>query len=155
MKRNLLYLVSILGVTLVTVMVLGQGTSVSQQGAGSALSKVPESGSDPYKPSLERTFTESTLLLTVSELLESNRIQDAKALIGVHLNGNILEIDELLPLSDTNAARLGTNFLRRMAGFRKNHPTDYNSSLFTNSLSPNDIAIINAKVNSVLSKYDK
>lgn len=59
----------------------------------------------------------------IAQCLDDNRIEDAKHMLRLRLDGEILAIYQLLPDADARLGRSGTNLLRRIAAHRATVPS--------------------------------
>ena len=98
-------------------------------------------------PFIDRQIAEAAFLAAVMDYLDSNRIDDAKYLLILRQDGNLLAINESLPLADERSRKTAARLFAKIAKHRAGKAFSYKGDLPR----PGSNAV--AEVNSILEKY--
>ena len=97
-------------------------------------------------PTVDKHITETTMTFSMLRQLDSGEIDDAKHMLKLQLDGNILLIDGLMDYTDERTRETARKVFARIAEHRAAHPQSY-----TGELAHTD-AEVDAKIASILQR---
>ncbi len=95
---------------------------------------------------VDKHITETTKTFSMLRQLDSGEIEDAKHMLRLQLDGDILTVDWLMDYTDTRTREMARKIFSRIAEYRAKHPNGY-----TGILAHTD-AEVDAKIASILRK---
>src|SRR5262245_36677776 len=97
-------------------------------------------------PTVDRHITETTMTFSLLRQLDSGQIADAKHMLRLRLDGNILTVDGLMDYTDGRTRETARKIFETIAEYRAAHPYSY-----TGTLAQTDAAV-DARIASILQK---
>jgi len=97
-------------------------------------------------PTVDKHITETTMTFSLLRQLDSSQIEDAKHMLRLRLDGDILTVDGLMDYTDARTRETARKIFTTIAEYRAAHPHSY-----TGSLAQTD-AEVDAKIASILQK---
>ena len=97
-------------------------------------------------PMVDKQITETTMTFSLLRQLDSGEIDDAKHMLRLRLDGNILTVDGLMDYTDARTRETARKIFSHIAEYRAAHPYSY-----TGSLAQTD-AEVDAKIASIIQK---
>jgi hypothetical protein len=97
-------------------------------------------------PMVDKQITETTMTFSMLRQLDSGEIADARHMLRLRLDGNILTVDGLMDYTDARTRETARKIFAHIAEYRAQHPYSY-----TGSLAQTD-AQVDAKIASILQK---
>src|SRR5688572_16456682 len=80
-------------------------------------------------PVVDKHLTEAAVTALVIHHLDSARTDDARHMLRLQLDGQIVAIDALLDTSDARSRDLASKVFARIAHYRSEHPSSYTGQL--------------------------
>ncbi len=97
-------------------------------------------------PTVDKHITEATMTFSMLRQLDSGEIEDAKHMLRLRLDGDILTIDGLMDYTDARTRETARKVFARIAEYRAEH-----TNIYTGSLAQTD-AEVDTKIASILRK---
>jgi hypothetical protein len=97
-------------------------------------------------PTADKHITDTTMTFSMLRQLDSGLIEDAKHMLRLRLDGDILTVDGLMDYTDTRTRETARKIFSHIVEYRAQHPNSY-----TGSLAHTD-AEVDAKIASILQK---
>jgi len=97
-------------------------------------------------PTVDKQITETAMTFSMLRQLDSGKIEDAKHMLRMQLDGGILTVDGLMDYTDARTRQTARKIFASIAEYRTAHPHSY-----TGSLAQTD-AEVDAKIASILQK---
>jgi hypothetical protein len=97
-------------------------------------------------PTVDKHITDTTMTFSLLRQLDSSQIEDAKHMLRLRLDSDILTVDGLMDYTDARTRETARKIFTAIAEYRAAHPHSY-----TGSLAQTD-AEVDAKIASILQK---
>lgn len=97
-------------------------------------------------PTVDKHITEAAMTFSMLRQLDSGEIEDAKHMLRLRLDGDVLTVEGLMDYTDTRTRETARKIFTHIADYRAQHPSSY-----TGSLAHTD-ADVDAKIGSILQK---
>lgn len=100
-------------------------------------------------PAVDKHLTEASVKALILHQMDSGRLDDARHMLQLQLDGEILTVDSLIDESDARSRDLAQKVFARIAAYRAQHPANYTGSLSQSS------AEVDAKIADILRRAEK
>lgn len=97
-------------------------------------------------PTVDKHITEATMTFSLLRQLDSGQIADAKHMLRLRLDGDILTVDGLMDYTDASTRETARKIFSSIAEYRATHPYSYTGTL------PQPGSDVDAKIASILQK---
>lgn len=84
-------------------------------------------------PTIDKHLTEASMKALILHQMDSGRLDDARRMIQLQLDGEILVVDSLIDDADARSRDLAQKVFARIAAYRTGHSASYTGSLARSS----------------------
>jgi hypothetical protein len=80
-------------------------------------------------PTVDKHLTEACWTALILHQMDSGRLEDARGMLQLHLDGEILTVDSLIDETDARSRDLAQKAFARIAAYRAEHPPGQKNSM--------------------------